>query len=192
MDPLSLTGTLIAVLQVTTAVISICYDYRQGVASSSRDVILMSSELNSLKDVLESLLRLVENSQSEVGGEDGKFPTVEKLAQKGGTLDSLRGELERLKEELQPQEGWRKVRAALVWPLKEGEMRKCLGDLERGKSMVMLALSADQATLSLEIRDGMEDLTQMFQKYSAGMLFLSWWGEELLMGGDRSGTSEYL
>ena len=173
MDPLSLTGTLIAVLQVTTAVISICYDYRQGVASSSRDVLLMSSELNSLKDVLESLLRLIENPQSS---EKGQFPTVEKLAQKGGTLDRLSGELERLKEKLQPQEGWRKLQAALVWPLKEGEMRKCLGDLERGKSMVMLALSADQATLSLEIRDGVEDLTYMFQKHSNGMLFWSWYG----------------
>jgi hypothetical protein len=111
-----------------------------------------------------------------VNGENGKFPTVEKLAQKGGTLDRLRGELERLKEKLQPEEGWRKLQNALLWPLKEGEMRKCLGDLERGKSMVMLALSADQATLSLEIRDGVEDLTHMFQKHSNGMLFLSWYG----------------
>jgi hypothetical protein len=189
MDPLSITGTLIAVLQVTTAVISICYDYRQGVASSSRDVLLMSSELNALKDVLESLLRLVENSQSS---EEGQFPTVEKLAQKGGTLDNLRGELERLKEKLQPQEGWRKLRAALVWPLKEGELRKCLGDLERGKSTVMLALSTDQATISSEIKAGVADITQIVQKYSTGMLFLSWWGEELLTGADRSGTSECL
>jgi hypothetical protein len=169
MDPLSITGTLIAVLQVTTAVISICYDYRQGVASSSRDVLLMSSELNALKDVLESLLRLVENSQSEVGAEEVKFPTVEKLAQKGGTLETLGGELERLKEKLKPQEGWRKLRAALVWPLKEGEMRKCLGDLERGKSMVMLALSADQATQIGEIRDGVEYITRIFEKNSTGM-----------------------
>ena len=40
MDPISITGTLIAVLQVTTTVISICYDYRQGVSSASREVLL--------------------------------------------------------------------------------------------------------------------------------------------------------
>jgi hypothetical protein len=188
MDPLSITGTLIAVLQITTSVISICYDYRQGVASSSRDVLLMSSELNSLKDTLESLLRLVENSHPEspqFNKQDacaGKFPTVEKLAQKGGTLERVMTELERLKAELQPQEGWRKIRAALVWPLKEGDMRKCLGDLERGKSMMMLALSADEATLSMEIKDGVEDLTHMFQKHSTGksmvdmlLLNMRWW-----------------
>jgi len=129
----------------------------------------MSSELNALKDVLESLLRLAENSQSEVGGVEGRFPTVEKLAQKGGTLETLGRELERLKEKLQPQEGWRKLRAALVWPLKEGEMRKCLGDMERGKSMVMLALSADQATQIGEIKDGVEYITRIFEKSSTGM-----------------------
>jgi hypothetical protein len=55
-------GTVIAVIQLTSSVISICYDYRQGVKSSSRDAILITDELNSLKDVLESLLRLIENT----------------------------------------------------------------------------------------------------------------------------------
>jgi hypothetical protein len=61
-------------------------------------------------------------------------------------------------------------------------MRKCLGDLERGKSMMMLALSADEATLSMEIKDGVEDLTHMFQKHSTGksmvdmlLLNMRWW-----------------
>lgn len=67
MDPLSLTGTLIAVLQITTSVISVCYDYRAGVASASRDVIRITDSLNALKDSLDALLRLVETSRS---GED--------------------------------------------------------------------------------------------------------------------------
>lgn len=64
MDPISVTGTLIAVLQITTSVISICYDYRQGVNSASREASQISDQLNSLKDVMEALLRLVEKSES--------------------------------------------------------------------------------------------------------------------------------
>ncbi|KAE8441531.1 hypothetical protein EG329_004877 [Mollisiaceae sp. DMI_Dod_QoI] len=67
MDPLSVTGTLIAVLQITTSVISVCYDYRAGIASASREVFQISESLNALKDVLEGLLRLIETSES---GED--------------------------------------------------------------------------------------------------------------------------
>ena len=58
-------GTVIAVIQLTSSVISICYDYRQGVKSASRDAILITDGLNSLKDVLESLLRLIENSSDK-------------------------------------------------------------------------------------------------------------------------------
>ena len=49
------------------------------------------------------------------------------------------------KFELKPQEGWRKVEENLVWPLKEKEVQKALEGLERGKSIMLLALSADQA-----------------------------------------------
>ncbi|KAH9215941.1 hypothetical protein DL95DRAFT_445710 [Leptodontidium sp. 2 PMI_412] len=168
MDPLSLTGTLIAVLQVTTKVISICYDYRQGVASASREVLQISSSLNSLKDVLESLLNLIEDSKSEKS--TTKLATVELLAKDGGTLESCQAELLRLRRKLEPETGWRKIRKSLVWPLKETEVRKALDELERSKSMMLLALSADQASLSLAIQEQVGGLTEMFQKHSTDQL----------------------
>jgi hypothetical protein len=139
MDPLSITGTLIAVVQITTSVISICYDYRSGVASASRDVVQITESLNSLKEVLESLLCLIETTKV------GELSTVELLARDGGTLQSCQAELERLRGKLEPEKGWRKLKNSLVWPLKEGEMRRALEALERWKSTMQLALSADQA-----------------------------------------------
>ena len=139
MDPLSITGTLIAVVQITTSVISICYDYRSAVNSSSREVLQITESLNSLKDVLESILRLIETTK------DGELSTVELLAKDGGTLQSCQAELERLRAKLEPETGWRKLRNSLIWPLKEGEMKRVLDSLERWKSTMQLALSADQA-----------------------------------------------
>ena len=181
MDPLSITGTLIAVLQVTSAVISICYDYRQGVKNSSREVIQLSDELNSLKDVLDALLHLVEKSAST---NPARLSTFELLAKSDGPLLTCQSELERLKAELEPETGWRAVRKSLVWPLKDGEMRKSLGSLERLKSTMQLALSADQATLSLAIREDVEDLTRLFQRHSDGTsLFLPLAFENLMSSG---------
>jgi len=139
MDPLSITGTLIAVVQITTFLISICYDYRSGVNSSSREVLQITESLNSLKDVLESILRLIETTKV------GELSTVELLAKDGGTLQSCQTELERLRAKLEPEKGWRRLRNSLIWPLKEGEMRRALEALERWKSTMQLALSADQA-----------------------------------------------
>ncbi|KAL2062624.1 hypothetical protein VTL71DRAFT_5696 [Oculimacula yallundae] len=164
MDPISIVGTLIAVLQVTTKVISICYDYRQGVTSASREVLQISSSLNSLKDVLESLLNLIENSTSD--DKSSKLATVELLAKDGGTLESCREELLRLLKKLEPETGWRKVRKSLVWPLKEVEVKKALDELERSKSMMLLALSADQTSLSLAIQEQVGGLTETFEKHS--------------------------
>ena len=141
------TGLVTFVPQTNQADYVLLSQYRQGVASASREVLQMSSELNGLKDVLESLLHLIENSHPKSGDEsmEEKLPTVERLAQKGGTLENCKSELERLRRQLEPQSGWRKVRRSLVWPLKEGEMRKALEGLERGKSAMLLAISADQA-----------------------------------------------
>jgi hypothetical protein len=139
MDPLSITGTLIAVVQITTSLISICYDYRSGVNSSSREVLQITESLNSLKDVLESILQLIETTNA------GELSTVKLLAKDGGTLQSCQAELERLRAKLEPEKGWRKLRNSLIWPLKEGEMRRALEALERWKSTMQLALSADQA-----------------------------------------------
>jgi hypothetical protein len=175
MDPLSIAASLIAVLQVTSAVISICYDYRQGQKHASREVIQLSDELSSLKDILDALLRLVEKSSNNL--DEAKLATFELLAKPDGPLLTCQSELERLRKKLEPESGWRAVKRSLVWPLQEGEMKKALGGLERLKSTMQLALSADQATLSWAIREDVGDLAQLFQRHSAGMLILC---EELI------------
>ncbi len=151
MDPLSLTGTLIAVLQITTAVISICYDYRQGVSSASKQIAQITDELNSLKDVLESLLGLIEKARSADGDDPSRLETVKLLAREGGPLENCMRELEALKMKLEVKEKgkWGKVGRVLVWPLKEKEVVKVLAGLERWKGVVGLGLSVDQMSVTI-------------------------------------------
>jgi hypothetical protein len=145
MDPLSLTGTIIAVLQITSSLISICYDYRTGVKAASREAVEITEELTSFRDILESLLQAVEKYQFSEGKDSSRLATFELLVKEGGLLMNCRTELERLKSKLEPEKGWRKVRNSLVWPLKEGEVRRALDGLDRLKGTMVLALSTDQA-----------------------------------------------
>lgn len=142
MEPISLAGTLIAVLQITSSVISVCYNYRQGSKNASQEAIRISHELNSLKDVLESLLGFVEKSEPN---DASRMSTLELLAKPDGSLFACQTELEKLKMKLDPGVGWRAVGKALAWPLKEDQTQKALSSLERLKSTMQLALSADQA-----------------------------------------------
>jgi hypothetical protein len=53
-------------------------------------------------------------------------------------------ELKALEEKLKPKEGWRATKAAILWPLKETDVKKVLYDIENTKSTVQLALEVDQ------------------------------------------------
>lgn len=161
MDPFSLTGTLIALIQITSKIVTLCYDYRSSLKSSSREIVQITDELNSLQTVVESLLRIVEQSydsgdlddRSRDGGKKGggkaRLETIEKLFEEGGVLGSCLEELHRLKEKLEPREGWRGVKRRLEWPLKEGEMRRALEGLERWKGVMVLAVVTDNALVLL-------------------------------------------
>ncbi|TAQ86423.1 hypothetical protein B7494_g5250 [Chlorociboria aeruginascens] len=146
----------------TASLISICYDYRQGVKHASREAIQITDELNSLRDILDALLKLVEKSELD---DSQKLSVFELLIKPDGPLETCHLELQRLKTRLEPESGWRAVRKALVWPLKEGEMKKTLSNLERLKSTMQLALTADQAALSLAIRDDVGNLSQSFSRH---------------------------
>ncbi|RDW83018.1 hypothetical protein BP5796_04509 [Coleophoma crateriformis] len=157
MDPFSVTGTLIAVIQITTSIVSICYDYRQGAKSASKDIVLITAELDNLKSVLETLLRLLEQTQSQ---DSSQLSTLAILSRDDGPLLVCQTELELLRERLEPEVGWRKIRSSLVWPLKEKDVTKTLATFERLKSTMLLALSADQAILMLNTENQIGYLSQ--------------------------------
>ncbi|CCD47337.1 similar to ankyrin repeat domain-containing protein 29 [Botrytis cinerea T4] len=136
MDPLSLSASLIAVLQITGSLISFCYDYRQGVKHASKEIVQISDELNSLRDILDSLLKIAERAESNGFSQ---LSTFELLLKDDGPLFVCKTELEKLRGKLEKggvggSEGWRAVRERLVWPLKEGEVRKTLVVLDRLKN----------------------------------------------------------
>ena len=97
--------------------------------------------MKSLRDVLERLLELTK-SEAEKGS--SRLSTLESLARPDGPLSECEAELTALVKKLEPASGWKAVRKGLVWPLKEGDVKKCLDKLGRTKETLNLALSANQ------------------------------------------------
>lgn len=141
MDPLSITASAIAILQVSGVIINACYDYRSRVKDSAKDASRIINELNSLRSIIESLFVLLEEEPENKPSDQSN---LQKLAQVGGVLETCKVGLEALEKKLEPKEGWRAVRAAVFWPLKEADIAKALQQIDRTKSSLQLALAVDQ------------------------------------------------
>jgi ankyrin repeat domain-containing protein 50 len=166
MDPLSITASLIAVLQISGSVTSTLYEYRAGVKSASGDAARIISELNGLRGVLEGLLQAVEKEDASSGG-GSRLATFQALAQPNGELELCKTDLEAVSvklggDGLASSSGWKRVRRALEWPFKEKDVEKLWGSVQRAKTTMHLALATDQVSLALEIHEVVGNLTQQF------------------------------
>jgi hypothetical protein len=140
-DPLSLTASAIALLQISGAIINALYDYRSRSKNAAKDASRIINELNSLRTGIDAIFLLL-----EAGGEEktSRGSALGKLAEAGGPLERREVCLNNLAQKLGPKDGWKAARVAIFRPLKEQEMIKILQDLNSTKTTTQLALAADQ------------------------------------------------
>ena len=152
MDPLSITASVIAVLQAAEAVISVCCDYRSAVKGSSWEVPRVLDEVRALRNVLRTLEDLADKAEAPSSDDKSRLPALKSLCDPDtGILIKCRTELNHLNTKLTPPE-WigragskrRGFVQALTWPLKKGDTEKVLASIERFKSTINVAVATDQ------------------------------------------------
>ena len=155
MEPLSVTASVIAVLQAANAVVSVCYYYSAAVKNSPWELSRITEEAKSLRNVLEVLVQLAKQAETADPVAETKLPTLKLLCEsnaKPGPLDSCLEELRWLEKKLSFPK-WagtdgskrRAFMQAISWPLKEGETAKAVERISRFKATLALALTVDQA-----------------------------------------------
>jgi len=139
MDPLSGAASVIAVVQISKEILTLCGKYALDVKDAKDDIDRLSSEIMALRDVLNTVNDLAE------GPDAAKFPALRDLTK---TISQCLSELMHLKTQLDPGKGRRAMKRlgirALKWPFKTEDINKCIVSLERSKTTINLALSADQ------------------------------------------------
>ena len=152
MDPLSITASVVAVLQGAEAVISICCDYRSAVKGSSWEVPRILEEVRALRNVLRTLEELADKVEASSSDCKSRLPALKSLCDPDtGTLIKCRAELNNLTTKLTPPE-WigpagskrRGLVQALTWPLKKGDTEKVFASIESFKSTIDIAITTDQ------------------------------------------------
>ncbi len=139
MDGLSGAASIIAVIDVSAKIISLCFQYSTAVRNSRKDIERLQKKVSNIKDVFERVEQLL----------DGQNTTL--LSATQNLSDSLReclSQLEELNTQLEPSKtrnamsrfGFR----ALKWPFTSKEMEKYIAGLESYEQIYTLTLLADQ------------------------------------------------
>ncbi|KAF8496923.1 hypothetical protein JB92DRAFT_2671092, partial [Gautieria morchelliformis] len=123
-------ASVIAVLQLTGTTINACYNYGSSVRNASRDKKRILDQLFGLQKVLETIRRLVEDDETA----SSRLPALDEL------LLRCRDELDSLNAALERDLGRKGPVEALIWPLKESEVRKTLNKLGKLQDSLTTAM----------------------------------------------------
>ncbi|KAJ9612465.1 hypothetical protein H2200_004062 [Cladophialophora chaetospira] len=159
MDPLSVAASIIAVLQAANTIINVCYDCKSAMSGAPWALTYTINELQDLRHVLETLDRLAEKDEKSLGNLKQKR-SLELLCEPGkGPLDSCRRELQHLKvligiepDGVTTSTGRAFIRA-MQWQFKEKALKQCLERIERCKTTLALAITADEVALLRNIEE---------------------------------------
>ena len=135
MDPLSITASVIAILQLTNSVVG----YLNEVKDAPRECQECTVEASSLQSLLTNLRYRLE--QSHAG--DPWYTAVRALNIENGPLDQYKKTLEQLRTRVDVKDEVKKLKRRLVWKFSKAEVAGILGRMERLKSLVIIALEND-------------------------------------------------
>jgi hypothetical protein len=135
MDPLSITASVFAVLQLSAKVLS----YLNDVKDASKGHAQCTIEASNLHNLLTNLrFRLEEGYAHELW-----FNAIQGLAVNNGPLDQFKQVLETLQTRMTDGGRIKKLGEALIWKFKRDEIDSILAQMERLKTLIGIALQID-------------------------------------------------
>lgn len=135
MDPLSVTASVIAILQLTAEVTG----YLKEVKNATEECQRCRLEVSNLYNLLINLLYHL----NQRGEDDSWYTTVEALNVENGPVEQYKQALELLLDRVELGDGLQKVKKRLMWKFNKDEVASILLRVERLKTLVSIALQLD-------------------------------------------------
>lgn len=135
MDELSDIASIIALLQLTGAVIG----YLNNVKNAPKECQQCTIEVSNIQNLLINLRYRLEQGQAG----DPWFIAVQALNIENGPLDQYKQALEQLWSKVEIQDGVQKIKRRLLWKFSKEEVASILARMERLGSLVNIALEMD-------------------------------------------------
>ena len=135
MDPMSITASIVAILQLTTTLTGYINDVRKATKEQAR----IAVEASNLYGLLTNLRYRVEEARSD----EPWYNQVKLLAVKDGPLDQFKDTLEKMVERISTSRKRDQIKSILTWTLTKTEVDNALARMERLKSLLSCALNND-------------------------------------------------
>jgi septal ring factor EnvC (AmiA/AmiB activator) len=139
MDGLSGAASIIAVVEISAKVVSLCVQYSVAVKDARRDIERLQRKVTDIKNVLEKVRNLLDKQDKS------QLHTARELAD---PLKDCREQLQELETQLEPGRGRTAMRRvgirALKWPFTSKQVEKMVVSLEQYGHTFSLALQIDQ------------------------------------------------
>ena len=162
MDPVSLTASIIAVLQLTTTLIS----YINDTKNAPKEQANLAVEAGNLYALLIQLRFRVEEARSN----EPWCNQVKLLGTGNGPLRQFKIHLEALVDTLPTSSGKRaQIKSALGWKFAQKEVQGTLARIERLKSLINLALMNDLASLTTAINNDLGAVKEQTERLGTQM-----------------------
>ncbi|KAL8881935.1 MAG: hypothetical protein Q9198_000968 [Flavoplaca austrocitrina] len=183
-EPLSLTASIITVLQITQSVLSVCYNYNAAFKGSSWELTKVKNELEGFRNVIQAIEPLIREADLS-SPPSTRLPSLKALCEPGGVLQSCYADLKYLEGKLEGST-WadglgprsKALLQSLRWPLREEDTKKILCRIGRFRSTLALALNVDDTRLTLAMHDlGLEsnlnvNIVKDFMEATRGRAYL--------------------
>jgi ankyrin repeat protein len=170
-DALSLVANLVAVVQISGNIISLCYDYHRGVKGADKGILSILRETQTLRNAVEPLILLV---NAESPGDEPYILSLKSMSLDGGPLQEIQDDLQALEERLRiPVNRWQKLGNQLLWPLRERDAKQALQTIHRVKGILEFGLLTDMSTSIVEIRKSTKDIGERLSEFQIDSTHLS-------------------
>ncbi len=142
MDPLEVSASAIAVVELAAMVVSLFLEYSSAVKNARPDIERLQQHVDNLRTVLEGTQQLLQTPDGT------RLKHSQKLR---GVLDSTHSQLETIQKTLEARLGTKTGRVmrrlglrALKWPFESKDMEEILVSLRRDQETVSACLCIDQ------------------------------------------------
>jgi hypothetical protein len=135
MDPIGITASIIAILQLTAALL----EYINSVKDAPKDRAQCAIEASNLYNLLTILRYRMEEPENNKPW----YNALKALSVQNGPLDQYRHSLEKIMTKLSQCPGAGKLGNSLLWSLRGGDVKNLLARIERLKTIISIALEMD-------------------------------------------------
>ena len=135
MDPLSISASIIAVIQLTGKVI----EYVNAVQDAPKERANVAIEISNLFNLLVTIRYRLEEGRSN----EPWYAAIKSLGVRNGPLDQYKYALEELQRKIVHGSMTNRIGQALVWKFGKEEVKSLLSRIESLKSVIHIALEMD-------------------------------------------------